>query len=154
VAVAVFGTLDMDVLFRRVFAVAVAAFAVLVFWNHEGWIASENIDRYRTTGKLDVVYITRDLSPNAIPVVVSKMSQLPEPVRTELHDAILKRYGDARRVHEDRWFEWNLHRTQAREALASLGIAPKGSIPATSLPVGKSSQAFRVDPVVVSEVAR
>ena len=154
VAVAVFGTLDMDVLFRRVFAVAVAAFGVLVFWNHEGWIAAENIDRYRTTGKLDVVYITRDLSPNAIPVIVSKLSVLPEPVRTELHDAILKRYGDARRVYEDRWFEWNLHRTQSRAALASLGIPLKGSSPATALPVLKSQQDLRVDPVVVSDVTR
>src|SRR6266550_19276 len=148
VAVAVFGTLDMDVLFRRVFAVAVAAFAVLVFWNHEGWIASENIDRYRTTGKLDVVYITRDLSPNAIPVVVSKLPALPEPVRTELHDAIVKRYGDGRRVQQNDWFEWNLHRTQAREALAGLGIPIKSSVQPASLPVGKSQQDVRVDPVV------
>jgi hypothetical protein len=154
VAVAVNTTLDMDVLFRRVFAVAVAAFAVLVFWNHEGWIASENIDRYRTTGKLDVVYITRDLSPNAIPVIVSKLSALPEPVRTDLHDAILKRYGDARRVQQDQWFEWNLHRTQARAALSSLGIPLDQSTQTSALPVEKSQPDLRLDPVVASEVGR
>jgi hypothetical protein len=115
-------TLDTRALFRRVFSIAVLAFLLLVFWNHEGWIASANIDRYATTGKLDVLYLTRDLSPNAIPVAVSSLKTLPEPARTQLHDAIVARYGTGRRLHVDRWFEWNYRRTQARAALASIGL--------------------------------
>ena len=115
--------LDTRALFRRVFALAVLAFLLLVFWNHEGWIASANIDRYATTGKLDVVYLTRDLSPNAIPVAVSSLRTLPEPARTQLHDAIVARYGTGRRLHAaDRWFEWNYRRNHARAALHSIGL--------------------------------
>jgi hypothetical protein len=120
-AVEVLTTLDTRALFRRVFAVAVIAFMVLVFWNHEGWIASKNIDRYATTGKLDVRYLVSDLSPNAIPVIVSRLSTLPDPKRAELRDAVVTHY-QKRRLGEDQWFEWNYRRQQAREALDRLGI--------------------------------
>jgi hypothetical protein len=127
--VGVMRTLDTGVLFRQVFAVAVVAFAVLVFWNHEAWIASANINRSATTGKLDATYITRDLSPNAIPVIVSQLRTLPEPMRTEVHDAIVARYGNGRRLPPGQWFEWNLRRRQARAALASLGLPLATSAP-------------------------
>ena len=120
--VEVLTTLDTRALFRRVFAVAVLAFLVLVFWNHESWIASKNIDRYSSTGKLDVVYLTRDLSLNAIPIVVSRLSTLPDPMRTQLHDAVVARYQKPDRLRADRWFEWNYRRQQAREALAAMGL--------------------------------
>jgi hypothetical protein len=121
-AVEVLTVLDTRALFRRVFAVAVAAFMVLMFWNHQGWIASKNIDRYATTGKLDVPYLVRDLPPDAIPVIVSRLSALPDPNRTELRDAIVTRYQNSRRLRPDRWFEWNYRRQQAREALARMGL--------------------------------
>lgn len=121
-AAGVLGTLDTGSLFRRVFTVAVAAFLVLVFWNHEAWIASANMDRVATTGKLDAKYITRELSPNAIPVIVRRMPSLPEPVRSQLHAELVARYGNPRRLAPDRWFEWNLRRQQAREALRSIGL--------------------------------
>lgn len=121
-AVEVLTTLDTRALFRRVFAVAVTAFMVLMFWNHQGWIASKNIDRYATTGKLDVPYLVRDLPPDAIPVIVSRLSTLPDPKRTELRDAIVARYQNSRRLRPDRWFEWNYRRQQAREVLARMGL--------------------------------
>jgi hypothetical protein len=121
-AAGVIGTLDTGLLFRRVFTVAVAAFLVLVFWNHEAWIASANIDRVATTGKLDARYIVRDLSANAIPVIVRRMPSLPEPVRGQLHGELVARYGDPRRLAPDQWLEWNIRRQQAREALRSIGL--------------------------------
>jgi hypothetical protein len=121
-AAGILGTLDTEVLFRRVFAVAVTAFLVLVFWNHEAWIASANIDRVASTGKLDAKYITRELSPNAIPVIVGRLPSLPDPVRSELLGELVARYGTQRRLPPDRWFEWNLRREQAREALARIGL--------------------------------
>jgi hypothetical protein len=124
-AMGVLTVLDTGVLFRRVFAVAVFAFAVLVFWNHEAWIASANIDRYATTGKLDTKYIVEELSPNAIPVIVSRLQSLPDPIRTELHDKIATRYRNTRMLRPDRWFEWNYRRQEARSALA--GIIPPAS---------------------------
>jgi hypothetical protein len=121
-AVGVIGKLDTGLLFRRVFTVAVAAFLVLVFWNHEAWIASANMDMVATTGKLDARYLTRDLSANAIPVIVRRMPSLPEPVRSQLQAELVTRYKDPRRLAPDQWFEWNLRRQQAREALRSIGL--------------------------------
>jgi len=121
-AMGVLSVLDAGILFRRVFAVAVLAFMVLVFWNHEAWIASANIDRYSSTGKLDVEYITRDLSPNAIPVIVGRLASLPDPIRTDLRDAIVARYRNPRILRADRWFEWNYRREQARAALAGMNL--------------------------------
>jgi hypothetical protein len=118
----VLGTLDIGSLFRRVFSVAVVAFLILVFWNHEAWIASANMDRVATTGKLDAKYIARDLSPNAIPVIVSRLPSLPEPVRSEVRAELVARYANPRRLPPDRWFEWNLRRRQAREALRTIGL--------------------------------
>jgi hypothetical protein len=121
-AMGVLTVLDTGILFRRVFAVAVFAFAVLVFWNHEAWIASANIDRYAGTGKLDVKYITSELSPNAIPVIVARLATLPDPIRTDIRDAIVARYRSGRILRNDRWFEWNYRRQQARVALASMNL--------------------------------
>lgn len=129
-------TLDTGVLFRRVFAVAIIAFTVLVFWNHEEWIASANIDRYDRIGKLDLLYITRDLSLNAIPVVVSRMQSLREPQRTDLRNALTARYGNSRHLAPGHWFEWNLRREPARTALASIGLPLPVSPPAVVLPAG------------------
>lgn len=119
----VIATLDTGRLFRRVFAMASATFIVLVFWNHEAWIADENIDRSIATGKeLDVTYLTTNLSPNAVPIEVSRLASMPEPVRTELRQALGSNYSSGRRLRDDRWFEWNYRRQQAREALATIGI--------------------------------
>ncbi|MEO5588276.1 MAG: DUF4153 domain-containing protein, partial [Gemmatimonadaceae bacterium] len=92
-----------------------------IYWNHEAWIASRNIDRYVTTGRLDTSYLTRDLSPNALPVLIRSLSSLPEPARSELLGAIRIRYsGRNRRIFDDRWFEWNLRRSAALKALGSV----------------------------------
>jgi len=106
--------LDPSRLFRRAGLAAVLAFTGLIYWNHESWIATRNIDLYATTGKLDVVYLTRDLSADAIPTIVNRIPTLPEPARSQLASAVAQRYA---RPHEDRWFEWNLGRINARRAL-------------------------------------
>ena len=121
-AAGILGTLDIGSLFRRVFTVAVVAFLVLVFWNHEAWIASANMDRVATTGKLDARYIARDLSPDALPVIVTRLASLPEPLRGQLHAELVARYGNPRRLAPDSWFEWNLRRQKAREALRRIGL--------------------------------
>jgi hypothetical protein len=103
--------LDPNRLFRFAGVTAIFAFVVLVYWNHEAWIAGRNIDLYATTGKLDVVYLTRDLSADALPTLVSRLPALPEPGKTQLEGALKLRY---KRLHDDQWFEWNLRRARAR----------------------------------------
>ncbi len=109
--------LDPARLFRRTALAAVTIFVGLIYWNHQAWIASRNIDLFGTTGKLDVVYLTRDLSTDAIPTIVGRLSTLPEPARSQLTTALKLRY---QRAGSDRWFEWNLARVRARAASARL----------------------------------
>lgn len=123
------GEIDTGRLFRRVAAVATAAFLVLVYWNHEAWIAGRNIDRFATTGKLDVSYLVRDLSPNAVPVIVDRLSTLPPATSAEIRNTLALKYKNGRPLLETQWYEWNLARTRAREALERAGI-PFGPVAA------------------------
>ena len=104
-------------LFRRAGLTAILAFIGLIYWNHESWIAERNIELFASTGKLDVVYLTRDLSADAIPTIVSRVPTLPEPTRSQLDAALVQRNS---RRHGARWFEWNLARTRAKDALSGL----------------------------------
>jgi len=109
-------------LFRTAGVSATIAFIVLVYWNHEAWIASRNLDRVASTGKLDVSYLTRDLSENAVPVLVERLPQLPEPYKTDLRTQLFRRYADTNRLTENHWFEYNMRRHEARDALVALGV--------------------------------
>lgn len=109
--------LDPPRLFRLFGVAAILAFIGLIYWNHESWIADRNIDLYATTNKLDVVYLTKDLSADAIPTLVNRIPSLPEPMKSQLSDALAKQNA---RPHSDRWFEWNLSRVRARKALRGL----------------------------------
>jgi hypothetical protein len=124
--------LDGGRLFRISLATAVATFAILVYWNHEAWIATQNIRRSATTGKLDTVYLTRDLSPNAIPSIVSALPTLPDSLATPIRSNLASHYGKRRFLWRKEWYEWNLGRARARKALASIGITE----PVPSAPPG------------------
>lgn len=124
-AIGVYTNLDINALFRRVFATAVLAFLVLVFWNHEGWIASTNIERFAGTPRMDTTYIkylVNDLSPSAVPALVAQMPKLPDPEKIALRAELNNRYARRHRFFSDRWYEWNYRREQARESLASIGL--------------------------------
>ena len=117
------GALDAGRLFRRTATVATVLFVALIYWNHEAWIARRNIDRFATTGQLDVAYLARELSPNAIPAIAERLPSLPEPTRSALRDSVRMHYAARREMAEGRWYEWNLARARAREVLTTnLGI--------------------------------
>jgi hypothetical protein len=121
-AVEVAHTLDTGRLFRRTAAVAAVLLVALLYWNHDAWIARRNIDRFASTGQLDIAYLTGELSPDALPVIVDKLASLPEPTRADLRAALQKRYAMSATLATTHWFEWNLSRTRARAAQAA--IAP------------------------------
>ncbi len=119
----IIGTLDTARLFRRAAGVATAALIVLIYWNHEGWIADRNIDRFASTGKLDVIYLVRDLSADAVPTIVDRMAALPEPAASGIRAMLHSTYADGRpRLHGE-WYEWNRGRANAAAALRSTGIS-------------------------------
>ncbi|HKY98177.1 MAG TPA: DUF4173 domain-containing protein [Gemmatimonadaceae bacterium] len=109
-------------LFRITLAAATLVFIVLTYWNHESWIAGRNIDRLATTGRLDVAYLARDLSPNAVPLLVQRLASLPEPSKSELVRALRSHYSTHGRMFNRPWYEWNLRRNAARESLRSIGV--------------------------------
>ncbi len=110
--------------FRRSAAAATILFIALVYWNHEAWIASRNIDRFATTGKLDVAYLTRDLSPDAIPAIMQRLPSLPEPMRSDVDRAVRERYAARNQNRQRAWFEWNLASSRARRALSASFVSP------------------------------
>ena len=121
-SVEVAGEFDAGRLFRRVGAATLVVLTMIVYWNHEAWIARRNIERFAATGKLDAGYLVRDLSPDAIPAIISLMPGLPDPARAEMRHLLERRYTARHPLLADRrWFEANVRRSQAREALAALG---------------------------------
>jgi hypothetical protein len=109
--------LDPSRLFRFAGAASILTFIGLIYWNHAAWIANRNIDLYAATGKLDVVYLTRDLSADAIPTLISRLPTLTEPGKSQLQAALKQRYY----MHPNgRWFEWCLRDAEARAASSRL----------------------------------
>src|SRR3989304_4167749 len=78
---------DAGRLFRRAAAAATILFIALIYWNHEAWIASRNMDRFASTGKLDVAYLTGGLSPDAIPTIVERLPSIAQPMRSDIRRA-------------------------------------------------------------------
>lgn len=115
---------DAGRLFRRAAAAATILFIALIYWNHEAWIASRNMDRFASTGQLDVAYLTRGLSPDAIPAIAERLPSLPEPMRSDIRRAVRERYAARNEGRQRTWFEWNLASSRARQALDASFASP------------------------------
>jgi hypothetical protein len=118
------GDFDAGRLFRRAAAAATILFIALIYWNHEAWIASRNLDRFASTGKLDVAYLARELSPDAIPAIAERLPSLPEPMRSDLRRAVRERYAARTENRQRAWFEWNLASSRARQAVDASFTSP------------------------------
>jgi len=109
--------------------VALATLTLLVFWNGDAWVAQANLGRYARTGKLDVQYLARGLSPDAYPTLVEALPRVAEPERAQLATALAKEYA---RRHDLRptqsWYEWNLRRARARSLVI---VSPPANNPPT-----------------------
>jgi hypothetical protein len=99
---------------RRVAEIALGVLTVFVFWNHEAWIVTKNIDRAVQTGKFDFAYARR-LSSDAIPTLIARTRELG-PVQSEVDAAVVCAPGSTDR----RWFEWNRSEREKQEALKSV----------------------------------
>ncbi len=118
------GDFDAGRLFRRAAAAATILFIGLVYWNHEAWIASRNMDRFASTGQLDVAYLTKELSPDAIPAIAERLPSLPEPLRSDIRRAVRERYVKRGENRQRAWFEWNLASSRARRAFDASFSSP------------------------------
>ena len=104
---------------RRAGVAAVLTLVGLIYWNHEAWIVERNVARFAATRQFDARYVVWSLSLDAVPAVVAALDALPpdaaQPVRAELQ----KRYPSDTQEHLD-WYEWNLRRNAAQQALSRL----------------------------------
>jgi len=105
---------------RRVAEIALGVFTLLVFWNYEAWIANKNIDRAMTSQQFDARYATRELSRDAIPTLVARRAEIPQPQRDSLETLLACKPLPAPR----RWYEWNRSVSNADRALRSWNRPP------------------------------
>lgn len=96
---------------RTVVGITAAGLLGVSMINPEGFVASQNIERYERTGKIDIFYLGT-LSPDAAPALASLPAELRACVLTD------------RFVEEDPFWSFNLSRARARSVLASLSDDP------------------------------
>jgi len=128
-SIEVAGGFDAGRLFRRAVAAAAILFIALIYWNHSAWIATRNIDRFASTGMLDVAYLTGELLPDAIPAIAERLPSLPEPTRSEIRLAVQEWHGKHGEKRPRAWFEWNLASSRARQALNDSCLSSSASCP-------------------------
>jgi Domain of unknown function (DUF4153) len=113
----------LDRLLRRTLTVAALAFGSLILVNSDAWIARKNLQRYAQSGQLDLPYLTSELGPDAVPVLVSALPQLPQSLASQSADCIRERYSagfhDRDQPH---WFEWSLRRAALNRTLAKMDL--------------------------------
>jgi hypothetical protein len=95
---------------RRGAILNAAALTVMVYGNPDAWVATLELHRYLTTGKLNVLALA-DLSADAVPTVITIAKSLP-PGCT---DRLGLELGPRRE-----WYEWNARGARARRALDEL----------------------------------
>jgi hypothetical protein len=100
---------------RRTATAGILVVLVLSVWNHESWIAEQNLRGTTRGGPPDVHYLVWNLSVNAVPTIVRALDQTPSS--DALARALRERYTRRMTLSPCRWFEWNLRRIQAAKAL-------------------------------------
>ena len=120
-------TVDTRRLGRRALTAGALVLLALTYWNHEGWIAAQNIERAARTGRLDSGYVFWSLSANAVPAIVAALDRVPPDLAAALRDGLGKRYGAQAVLRPCRWFEWNLRHAEAARALRAAGIGRDGA---------------------------
>jgi hypothetical protein len=100
----------------QVFIGVAATMAVVNLMNPDAFIAEQNIQRLRDTGKIDVLYITR-LSEDATPAV-SKLLQDPNDKISNAIAHELYAQKNRRDAQKSDWQSFNLSRSTAKRILA------------------------------------
>ena len=94
---------------------ALAVLAAVVFWNTDAWIVRHNVERYASTGKIDVDYLVHELSADATPELIASLPHLGAIERAAVTDWLCKSNSPQRRL-DARWFAWNARASSAQTA--------------------------------------
>src|SRR5262245_53511593 len=118
--------LDAGRFLRMITVAGLVTLVGLSFWNHEAWIARQNIERAARGGPLDAYYLVWNLSVNAVPAIVLSLDRTP--LGDVLAETMIARYTRRMKIVPCRWFEWNLGQVQAAHALYAARLVV-GEIP-------------------------
>jgi hypothetical protein len=114
---------DFNRLTRRCAVLALSILAALSYWNHAGWIAKANLQRFQRSGLLDVQYVAHSLGPDAVPVLVNELPQLPEPLQAQLRHCLSFFYtSNASDADSRAWYEWNYRRSRLNDVLRQAAL--------------------------------
>jgi hypothetical protein len=94
---------------------ALLVLAGCVFWNTDAWIVRHNVERYTESGKIDLEYLTHDLSADATPELIASLPRLRQTEQATVR-AWLCEASHKKRPTDQRWFEWNARASAARAA--------------------------------------
>jgi hypothetical protein len=113
-------TLNAARLTRRIAVVAILCAGGFTWWNSDAWIVAANVARYRQTNRIDAGYLAQlvQVSPDAVPELITRLPQLPAAAADQLRDDLLRLS-----ISEGAWYEWNLRRSAAITALCSTALA-------------------------------
>jgi hypothetical protein len=113
---------------RRTIVTVLLGLGLVTFWNPSAWVVRANVARHQVIRRIDAEYLAQlaGRSPDAIAELVRALPEL-EPadaarLRAALEASAARHAGFFR---EPAWYEWNLHRAEARSALASAGLLPQ-----------------------------
>jgi hypothetical protein len=93
-----------------------AMLAALHVLNPDAVIARANLDRAVDGYRFDPGYVTRTLSADAVPVVLSRVSALEPPHRCVVAEVLLDRWAGDRASD---WRSWNWSRARARRMVTA-----------------------------------
>lgn len=119
--------IDARRLCRRAAMAGAGALLVLTYWNHAGWVARRNIERFEVTGKIDLSYLLQSLSPDALPTIFDLMPQLTASsvADADVRQCLANVYQfDMRRLSREHWYEANARASAARHVLGALHLPP------------------------------
>ncbi len=97
---------------------AAACMATLYVMNPDAVIARVNLDRAAAGAEYDGHYLTA-LSADAVPVLISRMDQLPRAERCRVAERLRQRWAGER---EGGWRTWNRSDARARRMVRGLGV--------------------------------
>jgi len=102
----------------RVFLSLALFLAVMNFLNPDAFIAQRNIERFASTGKLDIYYLSR-LSDDAIPDIIKVLNIPDEDLRKKFASELYWRMKDSDSRNFSPWQSLNISRLRANKILHS-----------------------------------
>ncbi len=88
------------------------------FFNPDAFIARQNIQRFKSTGKLDILYLSH-LSDDAIPVIIEALNIPDIDLRKALSGDLYRRAKNVDSSYFSQWQSLNIAHMRANKILDS-----------------------------------